>query len=84
MKRRQPLARVSNPAGRLDVALYRACERVAEKLEREQGILGLREHVLPIVERSIVQHLPAHNVIPREVAELVRFFELNRRRVVES
>lgn len=79
MKRqRRRLQNVANPQGRLDVLLYQLAVRAAERLEREQGIVGLQEHVLPIVEDVIMANVSQHSLIPREIGALLRVCELNR------
>lgn len=83
MKKRRNLAQVTDPAGRLDVLLYQLVGRVVDRLEQEQGVTGLREHILPIVEDAIVQRVPGHNLIPREISALLRVCELNRGRIRE-
>lgn len=77
-KRTTRLAEVQDRTGRIDVALYRIADRTFERLEQEQGVLGLREHVLPIVEDLITQNIPAENMIPREIQALINICELNR------
>ena len=76
------LGNVRNPQGRIDVLLYQLVSRGMERIEREQGLVGIREHVLPIVEDAILQNVPAQNLIPREVAALLKVCELNRQRTV--
>lgn len=79
-KQRIRLSNVADPQGRVDVALYRVASRVIDRLEAEQGVAGLREHVLPILEDAISQHIPAENLIPRELRALIKVCELNRGR----
>lgn len=73
------LGRVQNPQGRLDVLLYQLVSRTMERLERERNVVGIREHLLPIVEELIQANVPARNLIPREIAAVLRVCELNRR-----
>lgn len=75
------LGRVQNPAGRVDVLLYRLAGRLMTRVEQEQGVVGLAEHILPIVERAIVAHVPARNLIPREIEAVLKLCELNRGRI---
>jgi hypothetical protein len=77
MKRRIPLSK-ADPTGRVDVALYRLAGRLMERLEREQGVQGLREHILPLVEDLIRQNVPVENMLPQEIQALVKICELNR------
>jgi hypothetical protein len=81
-KNRSELANVPDPQGRIDVMLYQLAARVMQRLEVEQGLVGLREHVLPIVEDAILAHVPQQNLIPREIAGLIRVCELNRKRTL--
>ena len=81
MKNRRRLANVANREGRLDVLLYQIVSHAAERLEREQGLTGIREHLLPIVEDVILAHVPAGNLIPREITALIKVCELNRARL---
>jgi hypothetical protein len=74
------LANVEDRSGRVDVALYRMACVAAYRLEREQGIVGLREHVLPLVEDLILKNVPAQNLLPRELTALIKVCELNRAR----
>jgi hypothetical protein len=76
MKKR--LANVSEKQGRVDVALYRMADRVMERLERDQGLLGLRENILPIVEDFILRNVPARNLIPQEIAAVLKICQLNQ------
>jgi hypothetical protein len=81
MRKVKSLANVQDPAGRVDVALYRMACAAADRLEKEQGILGLREHVLPLLEQAIAKHIPAKNFLPKEMEVLQAFMkicELNR------
>ena len=80
MRKTPGLAQVSNPRGRVDVALYRIAERVMEKLETEQKFIGLRENLLPIVEDVISQNFPAKTMLPREVEAVLEVFRLNANR----
>lgn len=75
------LGNVRNPQGRLDVLLYQLASRSLERIEREQGIAGLRENILPIVEDAILIHVPGGNLLPREITALLRVVEMNRRGV---
>jgi hypothetical protein len=70
-----------DPAGRIDVALYRVVERLMEQAERDRGLVGMREHLLPIVERAIHYFDLPQCQIPPEVKALVKFAEQNRRRL---
>ena len=65
------LNNVRNPQGRADVMLYRLAERFMAQLEAQHAITGLREHVLPLIERLIADRMPAENVIPRELRALM-------------
>ena len=77
MKRRT-LTNVPDPQGRLDVLLYQFVARAADRLERERGIVGLREHLLPVVEEVILAHVPQRSLIPRELAAVLKVCEANR------
>ena len=79
MANRKRLSDVAQRQGRVDVLLYQVVNRVAERLERERGLVGLREHVLPIVEEVISENVSPRNAIPRELQGLLKFWELNRR-----
>jgi hypothetical protein len=81
--KRTKLNEVQNAQGRADVALYRLAELVCQRVESEQGVSGLREHVLPIVEDVIVRNVPAVNLIPREIQALLKVCELNARKEPE-
>jgi hypothetical protein len=82
---RKPKLAQANPTGRLDVAAYRMAERLMGHLEKHSGIIGLCEHLLPMVESAIVDTLPGRSVIPPEVHEDMRrlwvLYEQNRGRV---
>lgn len=78
MKTRRRRLQNADPQGRLDVLLYQIASRAAERLEREQGIVGLQEHLLPLVEDVIMAHVPDQCFIPRQVAAILRVCELNR------
>jgi len=65
------------------VLLYQIVGRVIDRVEREQGLAGLREHILPLVEDAIVARVPGHNLIPRAIAAVLRVCELNRGRIRE-
>lgn len=79
MKRRTRLSDfVEDPSGRVDVALYRMADRVIHKLETEQGVAGLREHALPILEDLILKNVPAENMIPAEIRALLNICRLNQ------
>lgn len=80
MKRKQTLAQV-NPEGRLDVLLYQFVGRLMDRAERDNGVTGFREHLLPIVEQAITQNLPGKNVIPPELAAALKVYQANRRRL---
>jgi hypothetical protein len=81
LKKRRRLAGVTNRQGRLDVLLYQLAVRAAERIEREQGLAGIREYVLPLVEEVIREHVPAKNLIPRELCELFDVWQMNRQRL---
>lgn len=66
-----PLNNVRNAQGRADVLVYRLAERWMAQLEAEQGLVGVREHLLPIVEEIIANRVPAGNVIPKELRALM-------------
>lgn len=65
------LKNVRNQQGRADVLVYRLAERWMAQLEAEQGITGLRENLLPLIEEIIEDRVPANNVIPRELRALM-------------
>ena len=82
MKKTVPLSDVENRQGRLDVALYRLVDRAMERIETEQGIQGLREHILPIVEDALLRNVPGENLLPRELAivsAVLKVCALNRK-----
>ena len=84
MKRRHiALASVGDPTGRLDVLLYQIVSRVVDQVERDHGLAGIREHILPIVEEAIVAHVPGRNLIPQEIAAVLKVCEMNRGRIHE-
>lgn len=70
--RRKPmqLARVADPTGRVDVAAYRAIEKLMERLEKERSLVGLRENLMPLIESAIVGCLPHRNVLRAITPEL--------------
>ena len=84
-KRPVQLATVANPAGRVDVALYRIAERFMHNLERDRGLAGVCENLLPIVEDAIIGAVPQGNIIPPEIQDDLRrlwqLFEQNRGRL---
>jgi hypothetical protein len=75
------LAKVKNATGRVDVAAYRIAERLMEKLERERGLVGIRERLLPIVENAIQESLPIGNVLPAELLAILNVCMDNRGRL---
>lgn len=79
MSKRTRLSEVTNPQGRVDVALYRIADRVMMRLETQQGLTGLRENFLPIIERAIVQNIPAENLIPPEIQAVLSVLNQGRR-----
>jgi hypothetical protein len=66
------------PQGRIDVFLYRMAERGLEQFEREHGLIGYRDRILPIVEQLLLQYMPAHNVLPREFVNLLELAQLHQ------
>ena len=80
MRKLTPLAKVANRQGRLDVLCYQLAERWMERLEAERGLIGLREHLLPLVEAAILAKVPAENMIPPELRTLIILCEQNLRR----
>ena len=78
MKQKRSLAQV-DPEGRLDVLLYQFVGKLMDKLERERGVTGFREHLLPIVEQAIVTNFPGYKVIPPEIAAVLKVYQSNRR-----
>lgn len=78
-RKNRSLARVADPQGRVDVLLYQLVNRGMERIERERGVIGLCENILPIVERFIVQHVPERNLFPEDLAAIFRICEMNRR-----
>lgn len=72
------LAKVANPAGRFDVLLYRLAGRLMEQLERERGLIGIRDDLLPIVEQAIVENISGRQVIPPELQALWSVYAQNR------
>ena len=77
-RRRTSLADVEDRTGRVDIALYEVVGRLMDRLKNEQGVVGLREHVLPIVEEIIMRSVSAENMIPREIEALMKVCALNR------
>ena len=51
-----------------------------ERLETERGLVGLRQHLLPMIEDSIVRCVPTGNLIPQELRSLAVLCEQNLRR----
>ena len=80
MKPKRSLAQV-DPEGRVDVLLYQFVGRLMDKLERERGVTGFRDHLLPIVEQAIVSNLPGYKVIPPEISAVLKVYQANRRRL---
>ena len=77
---KRPLSSVANRQGRLDVLLYQCAELWMERLEIERGLVGLRQHLLPMIEEAIVRGVPAGNLIPQELRSMVAVCEQNLRR----
>lgn len=77
---KQSLSKVTDPQGRIDVLLYQFAGRMMERFERDRGLVGIRENLLPLIEEVIVQNLPRRNVIPREIQAFLKVCELNRGR----
>lgn len=71
----------ANPQGRLDVLLYQLAQRWMEQIEAERGLVGLREHLLPMVEKTIVSRVPAENLIPCELRSCLMLLEQNLRKI---
>ena len=80
MRKPTPLANVQNRQGRVDVLLYQLAERWMAQLEAERGLVGLREHLLPMVEQAIAMRVPDENMIPQELRSLMILCEQNLRR----
>lgn len=76
---KRSLSQAKDPQGRLDVLLYQLAGRVMERVERDRGLVGIRENLLPIVEQAIVQIVPRENMIPREIRALVKVCQQNVR-----
>jgi hypothetical protein len=68
-----------NPRGRVDALLYRMAERYMERLESEGGLVGLRENLLPAIEKMIACNVPARN-LPEEVRGALNVLYLNLRK----
>lgn len=79
MKRRRGNLGKADPQGRLDVLLYRVLVEGMERVERDHGVVGLSANMAPIFERWILRNVPGQNLIPQEVAALLRVCEQNRR-----
>jgi hypothetical protein len=77
-RKKRRLGNVDDRTGRLDVLLYQLASRGLTRLEREQGLAGLCENLLPIVEDAIIQHVPGRNLIPREIVAVLRIYQANR------
>jgi hypothetical protein len=75
---KQSLATVRNRQGRIDVLLYQLADRMIERLERERGVIGIRERFMPMVEEAIVESVPRR--LPREWMAFLEVCEMNRRR----
>jgi hypothetical protein len=78
MKRKR-LAEV-NPQGRVDALLYRLVERYMGRLESEGGLVGLRENLLPSIEKAIRRNVSAKNVLPEEVRGALTVLHQNLRK----
>ena len=76
---KRPLSSIRNRQGRLDVLLYQFAELWMERLEAG-GLVGLRQHLLPMIEDAIVRRVPAGNVIPPEFRTLMILCAENARR----
>ena len=76
MINRIPLREVRNATGRIDVALYRIAQRVMENAERDRGVRGLQENLLPIVEQAIHCYFPK-KAIPPELLQILAVWEAN-------
>ena len=79
MKRRRRLTNAQNTYGRVDVLLYRLAERWMQQVETERELPGLREQLLPLVEKAIIARVPAGNMIPEELRSFVTLCEQNFR-----
>ena len=73
------LCKVTNREGRLDVLLYEAAGKLMDRLER-QGLTGIRQNLLPIIEQAILEGVPGRNLIPLELRPLLRVYMQNNRR----
>ena len=80
MRKRNRLSEVRNRQGRIDVMLYRLADHGLGRLEQEQGLLGLRENLLPILESFITPNVQAENLIPQEIQAVLKICQLNRDR----
>jgi hypothetical protein len=72
----------SDPRGRLDVLFYQLAQRLMEGIERERGITGLQENLLPIVERIAKDKFPSKRIITPEFSALFRLYQQNARRQI--
>jgi hypothetical protein len=68
-----------NPQGRVDILFMGLCGRLCEQIERDRGIVGLRENILPLIERTVVPRLPQYNVFPKDLQPLLRVYLQNSR-----
>jgi len=76
---KRTLRNVAHRQGRLDVLLYQLAERWMAQVEVERGLVGLREYLLPIVEKTIVNRVPAENLIPSELRSCLMLLDQNLR-----
>ena len=77
-RKKRSLGDVQDSRGRVDVALYRMAQHTLRRLENEQGLVGLQENILPILESLIAQNVPAENLIPAEIQALMRIIAANQ------
>jgi hypothetical protein len=75
------LARVANPKGRIDVALYRIAEKLMGRFEEECRLVGVRENLLPLLEQVIIEYTPQRNILPTELEAIYRVIQQNTRRM---
>ena len=74
------LAAVKNRQGRVDVLLYQMAERYMARVETDQGLVGLREHLWPMVEKAIRRNVPGRNVITPELRGIMAVLNENLKR----
>lgn len=69
-----------NPSGRVDVLAYRSVQKLAEHIEKTNGIVGIWDAVKPHVNDVIVNNISGMD-IPTEARVLLAILQANYKKI---